>query len=830
MESPGVSYRAWTLTFSGPGDPAHQQPLTGKEAGELFFKHIAGAEGAASPYAPGTGTRKNSSETDAQHGPTMDYYKILEFKDEPFSNSPAPGIFFRSTLHRECLQRLEISLRLKRGLYVVLGEVGTGKTTLCRELIRKLAEDDAFEPHLILDPGFRSPEEFIVTIFELFKIDPISPVRDIPDLKEEIKQHIHGRGVTENRNIVLIIDEGQKLPGFCLELLREFLNDETNAHKLIQIVIFAQKEFKHLTAPHVNFTDRISLYHELTPLGFLDTRDLIRFRLARSATTDEGAHLFTLPAIFLIHRISGGYPRKIINLCHQALLTMIIQNRAKVDAFCVKTVKKRLFMNRPTTQKGRILLAFLFILVATSGGLFALRYPAGEKTSFPPSFSELLSMVRQNSAPTGQDRPAPATSMETDASGDKTVAPGREQGDRRSGVAPALFPASGEKSPDRTWDKENLPEKPSPDKAAKASGTPGALPEKSVESPGFNPAAPATISENSPTAPENTAVRNDSGDPAPFPPGHGDNAPAPSAMVAAEPNHGEQGPGEKAPPGKTAESPGSHGNETTAPEKNQLPMKRPGTTETGGETPTTPAPSGPVPIKRSLVTRPKAAYLKKNAAIPREQSVHGKATRPESFGKVRIEKNETLGRLIRVVYGEYTASLLHGVQNAGDGLYDVDHVQAGQSLIFPAAVLNYPKPPETCVWISLGETGNLGKAVDMVRKHPRRRYPVRLVPHWSPADGLKFTLVLLDYFNDKGSAEASRSSLPPEIRSRAVILESWPADTYFFTRQPRTDAEPGRVNGSLGTDQGAVTDSGPWSPQKARPHRNYLAINRPMHP
>jgi len=82
----------------------------------------------------------------------MEYFKLLNLDKEPFSNSPDPDYFFKSRQHNECLQKLELSLRLRRGLNVVIGEVGTGKTTLCRQMIKKFSRDEQFETHLILDP------------------------------------------------------------------------------------------------------------------------------------------------------------------------------------------------------------------------------------------------------------------------------------------------------------------------------------------------------------------------------------------------------------------------------------------------------------------------------------------------------------------------------------------------------------------------------------------------------------------------------------------------------------------------------------------------------
>ena len=104
----------------------------------------------------------------------MKYFKILNFIREPFSNSPEPEFFFQSPKHVRCLQKLELAIRLRRGLNVVIGHVGTGKTTLCRHLILQFAttnEDaDPVETHLLMDPAFTTPLEFLSTVALSFGI------------------------------------------------------------------------------------------------------------------------------------------------------------------------------------------------------------------------------------------------------------------------------------------------------------------------------------------------------------------------------------------------------------------------------------------------------------------------------------------------------------------------------------------------------------------------------------------------------------------------------------------------------------------------------------
>ena len=227
---------------------------------------------------------------------------------------------------------------------MVIGDVGTGKTTLCRQLIRSFAGDKDAETHLILDPSFSSPLDFLSTVAEMFeqvKVEPGAPGSNDRQIKEIIKKYIFRKAVDEKKTIILIIDEGQKIPVFCLEILREFLNYETNEYKLLQIVIFAQKEFADTLKDHANFADRINLYHTLGPLNFHDTKMMIRFRLKKSSGAAKTINPFTYPALLAIYRDTGGYPRKIINLCHRCILAMIIQNRIRVGWFLVRSCAGR---------------------------------------------------------------------------------------------------------------------------------------------------------------------------------------------------------------------------------------------------------------------------------------------------------------------------------------------------------------------------------------------------------------------------------------------------------------------------------------------------------
>ncbi len=288
---------------------------------------------------------------------------------EPFSNSPDPGLFYNSAQHLEALQKLEISIRLKRGLNIITGDIGTGKTTISRQLIQKISKDDSIKFYLVLDPGFNSTISFLKYLLHLFEPEKEYDSNDENILKEIIKEHLFTYGVDKNINIVIIIDEGQKLSLPCIEILRELLNFETNDQKLLQIIIFAQKEFNQSLEQIVNFQDRINFYYQLNPLNFRESKNLINFRLEKCFIKGKTSTLFTPLGYFLIYIATKGFPRKIVTLCHQIMLSLIIKNKTKADFLFVRSCIKKVFPKKSIVRPGFL---FIFLLILIIGSLFAV--------------------------------------------------------------------------------------------------------------------------------------------------------------------------------------------------------------------------------------------------------------------------------------------------------------------------------------------------------------------------------------------------------------------------------------------------------------------------
>ncbi len=261
----------------------------------------------------------------------MKYYSKIGLVREPFSNSPDPMFLYDSPQHLFCLQQLEISARLKRGLNVIIGDIGTGKTTLCRRFVSDL-DENGIDVQMILDPSFKTAKEFLRVLYSMLTGRSVDKAISPWELKELVKKRLFRRGVREDVLTVLAIDEGQKLSPRCLEVLRELLNYETNSEKLVQIVIFAQSELEPVMQRMPNFVDRINFFCRLTPMTLRETIGMIRHRVDVASPGGKApANLFSFGACYRVFRASRGYPRRIVRLCHKVILGLIITGRKQAS-------------------------------------------------------------------------------------------------------------------------------------------------------------------------------------------------------------------------------------------------------------------------------------------------------------------------------------------------------------------------------------------------------------------------------------------------------------------------------------------------------------------
>ena len=260
----------------------------------------------------------------------MELFESIGLKADPFTTSPNPDLFFPAKEHKQCLEGLELAIRMRRGLSVVRGGIGTGKTTISRKLIQNFSSDDdvKFEFYPVLDPKFESELVLLQHLVDLFGIEEEAG-KSVIDCRNQIEHHLIKAGVEDGRVLVLVIDEGQNLKGEFLDVFRTLLNFETDDFKLLQLVIFGQPEMTSIIHEYPNFEDRITFNFELGPLDFDSVEGIIKHRLAEKGGGER--EYFTINAIKAIHNQTQGYPRKINKLCHQLLLNMMSEEQEVVS-------------------------------------------------------------------------------------------------------------------------------------------------------------------------------------------------------------------------------------------------------------------------------------------------------------------------------------------------------------------------------------------------------------------------------------------------------------------------------------------------------------------
>lgn len=265
----------------------------------------------------------------------MGYYKSLGLEKEPFSTSPDPSFFYLSRVHRAALYRMRVAIELKRGLSIVVGDIGTGKTTLARRMSQIFHQDPRFNFHVLLNPMYHDEYEFSQYLLKSFHIPNPEECKTTVDCLQRLEKYLYQKGVEEKKTIILMIDEAQQLSEKSLEVLRTLLNYETNDYKLLQVVLFGQLELVGKLKDIPNFWDRIALKTRIHPLDERATGEMIRFRLRQAQY--KGHHsLIQDGAIRQIYKATKGFPRRINTLCHDALEMLVMTGQKQVSRGLIK--------------------------------------------------------------------------------------------------------------------------------------------------------------------------------------------------------------------------------------------------------------------------------------------------------------------------------------------------------------------------------------------------------------------------------------------------------------------------------------------------------------
>lgn len=323
------------------------------------------------------------------------YLEFYGLKKRPFDMTPDPAFFFPSQKHTEALASLIYAVKEKRGFVVITGEIGSGKTTVCRTLLQRL--DPAAKAAVITNTTLTA-KQLLETICDQFGL--ITHRQNKVALVGELNRFLTEHNEAGN-TVVLILDEAQDLSVKALEEIRLISNIETNTQKLVQIMLLGQPELREkLNRPDLEqLRQRISLRYHLSSLSREETRRYVEHRL--SVAGDQGRVKFTKGATDSLYEFSKGVPRLINVVCDQALLMGYLRETRRIDEKIVREIAAEFSFSAEEQASG---------------------YAEEKQTSF-------WSFLRRKRSPRSERHQAAASAP---------TPPGTEQTDDESGGAPLL--------------------------------------------------------------------------------------------------------------------------------------------------------------------------------------------------------------------------------------------------------------------------------------------------------------------------------------------------------------------------------------------------------
>ncbi|MEW6002189.1 MAG: AAA family ATPase [Nitrospirota bacterium] len=270
----------------------------------------------------------------------MDYLEYYGLKEQPFSTVVDSRFYYNSPQHSEALIKLRYAIDTRKGLAVVIGDVGSGKTTLARKLLEEL-DEDAYEAALLVVVHSSVSSEWLFRKFAL-QLD----IKDLKNDKVELLAQIYGRLKEINdsdKKAVVMIDEVQMLNSKeIMEEFRGLLNMEMPHGKMINFIFFGLPGFEDVLSLDEPLRQRVAIMIRLRSFSEEDTGDYIKHRL-RIAGCDRD--IFTEEAVGLIFKYSKGLPRLVNTVCDNALLEGYLFKANSIDGFTINTVAVDLGLN-----------------------------------------------------------------------------------------------------------------------------------------------------------------------------------------------------------------------------------------------------------------------------------------------------------------------------------------------------------------------------------------------------------------------------------------------------------------------------------------------------
>ncbi len=276
----------------------------------------------------------------------MDYLEFYKLTEYPFSNAVDSKFYFNSQQHSEAIVRVKYAIDTMKGLAVIVGDIGTGKTTLARRMLDELDEDQYEAALLVVLHSSVTPDWLMKKIAIQIEVD--EPTENKIELLGQIYKRlveIHETG----RKTVVLIDEVQMLQSQeIMEEFRGLLNMESSEGKLITFVFFGLIEMENILSLDEPLKQRVAVKYTLKAFEENTTQEYIHHRL-KVAGSDKG--IFTSEAIKSIHTFSKGVPRLINTICDNALLEGFLLKKEEMDQDVIESVAISLGLKEEAAKK-----------------------------------------------------------------------------------------------------------------------------------------------------------------------------------------------------------------------------------------------------------------------------------------------------------------------------------------------------------------------------------------------------------------------------------------------------------------------------------------------
>jgi type II secretory pathway predicted ATPase ExeA len=245
------------------------------------------------------------------------YYRHFGLERDPFLDTADPHFYRTTPGLMRARDRLVGGVLESRGLQAVVGDPGTGKTSLMAQLERELLGRDEVRLGKILDPSFSNETEFLLGVARSFGL--ALPPRSPAALKNALKNYLYDAAVLDGLTLALLVDEAQNANDEVFEVLRLLLNYDVPQRKLLNVILFGQTELRARIEARRNLTDRVDEWTTLEPLEAPEARALVAHRVARAGGTATAETLFDEDALDVVVAAAGGTPRRLLTLAHATL-------------------------------------------------------------------------------------------------------------------------------------------------------------------------------------------------------------------------------------------------------------------------------------------------------------------------------------------------------------------------------------------------------------------------------------------------------------------------------------------------------------------------------